>query len=96
MTMPTQPSPPLPATLAEAVVHLLGLLSDWDDLPALPEFDDGAIECLHVSLGPYIRNSLGLWGENQALLQDCGTQHADDAYVVILDALAERLKAMRS
>ena len=97
MTNQTQPtSPQLPATLTEAVDHLLGMLSDWDDLPALPEYDDGAIECLHVSLGPYIRNKLGLWGENQALLQDCGTGHADDAYVVILNALVKRMKAMRS
>ncbi|MCF7853783.1 MAG: hypothetical protein K9N51_03215 [Candidatus Pacebacteria bacterium] len=57
--------------------------------------DDAALESLHVSLGPYIRNRFGLWQGNKALLDDCGTDHADDAYVVILDALVRRLREGR-
>ncbi|MBT5610926.1 MAG: hypothetical protein HOJ57_33620 [Lentisphaerae bacterium] len=82
----------LPKTVGEAVDQLLDLLSDWDDLPTLSEMDGAALECLHVSLGPFIRNTFGLWGSNQALLDACGVDHADDAYVVILDALARRLR----
>lgn len=51
-----------------------------------------ALENLHVSLGPYIRNQFGLWAGNTELLDDCGTTHADDAYMVILNALVRRLK----
>ena len=76
-----------------AVEKLLDQLSDWDDLPLLAEMDGVALECLHVTLGPYIRNKLGLWQGNEALLEDCGTSHPDDAYVVILDALVQRLRS---
>ncbi len=61
-------------------------------VPSRPELDVLAIECLHVSLGPYIRRSFGLWGTNKALLADCGCDRAEDAYVMVLEALARRLR----
>jgi hypothetical protein len=92
---PSRPpgDPALPTTVEGAAEKLLDQLSDWDDLPLLAEMDDVALECLHVTLGPYIRNKLGLWQGNEALLEDCGTSHPDDAYVVILDALVQRLRS---
>lgn len=89
---PRASSQRLPSTVDEAVEHLLGLLYDWDDLPSSPEMDDVAMECLHVSLGPYIRQEFGLWDGNGALLGDCGVDDADDAYVAVLDALTRRLR----
>ena len=56
-----------PTTLAEAVEQLSDLLSDWDELPSLPEVDEIALECLHATVGPYIRNRFGLWEGNKAL-----------------------------
>ena len=82
----------LPGTIGEAVDRLLDLLSDHDGLPLRPELDAVAIESLHVSLGPYIRREFGLWGRNEALLADCGCDRAEDAYVMILEALAKRLE----
>jgi len=81
----------LPETVDEAVNQLCEVLSEWDDLPLLPETDDAAHEYLHVSLGAYIRSKFGLWEGNAALIRDCGVKHADDAYIVILDALVKRL-----
>ena len=46
---------------------------------------------LHFGLGLYIRNNFGLWQGNDALKQDCGTEHEDDCSGVIIKALWERL-----
>ena len=73
---------------------LFEILSD-NDLQQIGDLGDTELEFLHVSLGPYIRNAFGLWGKNPALLQDCGTRHADDAYVVILQGLREKLREER-
>ena len=39
---------------------------------------------LHMSLGQWVRNNLGLWGENTALLAATGESNADDASAVLL------------
>lgn len=83
-----------PSTLADAVDRLMEILAE-EQLEQIVDLGDTELEVLHVSLGPYIRNNFGLWGENPALLADCGTQHADDAYVVILDALVKKLREER-
>lgn len=80
----------LPQTVDQAVDILMDLLDD--ELPTLAQMDDTALESLHISLGPYIRNQFGLWEGNKSLLDDCGERHPDDAYLVILSALVKRLK----
>lgn len=53
---------------------------------------------LHFSLGAYIRNELGLWSGNEALLESCrqysgkSDLHEDNASSVIIQALWERLQ----
>lgn len=53
---------------------------------------------LHFSLGSKIRNEFGLWTENEALMEFCrklsGNEnlHVDDASMVIIKAVWERLK----
>jgi hypothetical protein len=56
---------------------------------ALPE--DGLIS-LRFGLGQHIRNAFGLWEGNDTLLRACGTIEPDDASMVILEALWERLQ----
>ena len=78
--------------MSGAVGILVDLPSEWEK-PSVPaEMDATAPECLHVSLGPYIRKRHGLWGDNAALLEDCGTEHADEAHAAIMNALVRRLK----
>lgn len=43
-------------------------------------------------LGVKIRNEYGLWDGNEALLNNCGTTHPDDASMVILERVWQVLK----
>ncbi|MBC8460416.1 MAG: hypothetical protein H8D67_20725 [Deltaproteobacteria bacterium] len=49
---------------------------------------------LHMSLGQGIRNSMGLWGDNKALLKSCGSEdmHPDDASAAIVKFLWLKLR----
>jgi hypothetical protein len=47
---------------------------------------------LRFGLGQHIRNAFGLWEGNDTLLRACGTADADEASMVILEALWERLQ----
>ena len=49
---------------------------------------------LHFGLGMWIRNNLGLWNGNGALLQSTGQTDADDASMVIVVAVWDRLREM--
>jgi hypothetical protein len=82
----------LPQTLEQAVDRLLDSLEP----EVARQIAGTAREELigyHFSLGQYIRNAFGLWGENAALLDACGTEDADDAAGVIIEALWTRLRA---
>jgi len=46
---------------------------------------------LHHSLGRFIRNTFGLWGSNEKLLNDCKKSHPDDASMVIIEHLWKKL-----
>jgi hypothetical protein len=65
---------------------LLAVMTEKD----LPDF--------HFSLGHHIRNEFGLWSGNDALLESCrilsGDRylHVDDASIVIIKALWEKVK----
>jgi hypothetical protein len=45
----------------------------------------------HHGLGTWVRNTFGLWRGNDELLRSTGCQHPDNASVVILGALWQRL-----
>jgi hypothetical protein len=46
----------------------------------------------HFGLGMWVRNSLGLWQGNQALMKEIGAWHPDDASAPIIDALVAYLR----
>jgi hypothetical protein len=48
---------------------------------------------LHMGLGQWVRNHLGLWGDNAALIAATAENNADDASAVIVRAFWERLRA---
>ncbi|WP_374683367.1 DUF6794 domain-containing protein [Accumulibacter sp.] len=80
-----------PETVDQAVGVLLGLLPDGekDKIAAMSQDD---LVVLHLGLGMWIRNNLGLWSENSALLESARSQNPDDASVVIIEALWRRLR----
>ncbi|MBT6710482.1 MAG: hypothetical protein HOB22_02095 [Candidatus Marinimicrobia bacterium] len=47
-----------------------------------------------MNLGQGIRNSMGLWGDNKALLKSCGSEemHPDDASAAIVKFLWLKLR----
>lgn len=81
-----------PATLDEAVDAIIASLNDDDkkQLLAIPASD---LIRYHHGWGTGIRNELGLWGINGALLADCGSANmeADDASMVVMQAVWNKL-----
>ena len=47
---------------------------------------------MHLIVGSHLRNTLGLWAGNPDLLNACGKPQPDDASLIILTALWERLQ----
>jgi len=80
-----------PETVDQAVGVLLGLLPDAEKAKVAAIAQDDLV-ALHLGLGMWIRNNLGLWSENSALLESARAQNADDASVVIIEALWRRLR----
>lgn len=63
---------------------LVGLATDLTQNEFVTKF--------HLSIGAQIRNDYELWGNNQALLDDCKVTSPDEASSVILKALWKRLQ----
>ncbi|NMQ06257.1 hypothetical protein E4Q08_13860 [Candidatus Accumulibacter phosphatis] len=82
-----------PATIDEAVGVVIATLSD-EDKAAISAMAESELTGLHLGLGAWIRNSLGLWSGNRSLLESTGAPNADDASMVIIEALWERLREM--
>ena len=80
-----------PETVDQAVGVLLGLLPDGEKAKIAATSQDDLI-ALHLGLGMWIRNNLGLWSENSALLESARAQNPDDASAVIIEALWQRLR----
>ncbi len=82
---------PKPATVGEAVDILLTDLGTepLNELRATAE-DDLIFHMMGI--GRFIRNLFGLHGENQALITSTGATNADDASMVIVEALWRRLR----
>ena len=81
----------LPATVDAAVRLLQGLVTrDEQAKIALLKEDD--LQTLHFGLGQWIRNNLGLWKDNTALLAATGETHPDDVSEVIIHEFWLRLR----
>jgi hypothetical protein len=86
-----------PKTIEEAVemLHANMGLNDEILLAAMLEVD---LIDAHVALGYQIRHEFGIWGGNIALLESCRilsgdkNLHVDDASMLIVKALWERVK----
>lgn len=78
-------------TLADAQRQKMGLLPDGEKAKIAAMSQDDLF-ALHLGLGMWIRNNLGLWSENSALLESARAQNPDDASVVIIEALWRRLQ----
>jgi hypothetical protein len=88
-----------PKTVQEAVDRLVVELAD-DDTHTIAHLSEAEVVGLHISLGLAICNTFGLWQGNRALLDSCSTAgggpvHPDDASMVIIQALWNRLHALR-
>ena len=64
-----------------------------EDLATLAATDEDDLIDQHFALGLWIRNAFSLW-DNPALVAATGTQHPDDAALVIIRALWRRLNPL--
>lgn len=74
-----------PATV-EAAVRLLQGLVPVSEQAKITLITEAELETLHLGLGQWIRNNLGLWGQNTALHEATGERNTDDASSVIVRA----------
>jgi hypothetical protein len=75
-----------PATIDEAVGVVIATLSD-EDKATISAMAESELIGLHMGLGAWIRNNLGLWSGNRPLLESTGEPNADDASMVIVEAV---------
>ena len=80
-----------PETVAAAVRLLLDLMPS-DDQARIVAMSKEVLTELHLGLGMWVRNNLGLWSGNGALLQATDRANADDASMVIVEALWQHLR----
>jgi len=82
-----------PESIEKAVEILIDAL-DQKDLDAIKKMNEDELFGVHMSLGQGIRNSMGLWGDNKALLKSCGSEdmHPDDASSAIVKFLWLKLR----
>jgi hypothetical protein len=85
----------LPTTLDEAVGVILAMLEE-KDLSEIAQMPFADLINLHFGLGQWIRNNLGLWQADSALMKAIQAHtpsiHPDDASTVIIEALWHRLQ----
>lgn len=80
-----------PVTVDEAVGVLLRLLPEKEQ-SRIAEMNRDELHLLHVGLGVWVRNTFGLWEGNDDLLESTRQANADDASMVIIEALWLRLR----
>jgi hypothetical protein len=73
-------------TSVEAATRLLQGVVPEVEQTAIRAMAEGELINLHHGLGQWIRNYLGLWGDNPALLAATGKKTADDASDTIIRA----------
>ena len=90
--------PEHPKSIKEAIQLLLTDLPE-KDRQTIRIMTEGQLSSLHLSLGNYIRNEFGLWGNNVELLRACcpdsSSEKADDASSAIIKALWWRLQPVQ-
>lgn len=97
MPDPYKAAPFMPNTVDEAVLQLISKMPLVDRI-SISKMSGEELVRLHAVLGSYIRNAFGLWIGNEALLEDCRRIskdkdiHEDDASVIIIRELWEKLK----
>jgi hypothetical protein len=86
-----------PETLELAVEFVVAAL-DEDQRIALAAMSEQELGGLHFSLGMWIRNQLGLWGDNEALLRNMRGDriflHPDSVSAEIIEAVWRRLRGV--
>ena len=80
-----------PRSLDEAVDRLVANLSE-DDKRLLRGVAKQEVIRFHHGWGTGIRNDFGLWSGNRALLRSCGASFPDQASLVIMEAVWQRLQ----
>lgn len=79
-----------PTSLDEAVERLLAALSE-NEKQLLRSISKEEVIRFHHSWGAGIRNDFGLWSGNRALLRSCGETFPDQASLVIMEAVWQRV-----
>ena len=80
-----------PTTIDTAVRLLMGLMPE-EEQTKIAYLSESYLPTLHIGLGQWIRNNMGLWKDNPALLEATGQSDPDDASTVIITALWHRLR----
>jgi hypothetical protein len=84
----------LPTTIEASVRLVLGLMPE-DEHARITALSRADLATLHLGLGLWMRNHLGLWNGNQALLDATGKIHPDEASEVLVEALWQHLQDRR-
>ena len=80
-----------PRTVDEAATRILADMKGADKTRVRETKREDLI-FFHHGWGTGIRNEFGLWKGNTNLLADCHAQHPDDASMVIIEAVWQRLQ----
>lgn len=80
-----------PKTVKEVVAQILSKMSDTDKETVKNTKKEDLIK-FHRGWGMGIRNDLGLWQGNKALMKDTKANHPDDASMVIIQTVWEELQ----
>ena len=80
-----------PSTLNQAVARLIEDM-DEADKKMIRDTKKEDLILFHHGWGTGIRNEFGLWRGNTNLLADCHAEHPDEASMVIIKAVWQRLQ----
>jgi len=81
----------LPTTVDGAVRIMLGMVP-YDEQARIASLSEDYLVDLHMGLGQWIRNSLGLWDPDSQLMAATGESNADDASFVLIRAFWLKLQ----
>ena len=79
-------------TTVEAVVRLLQTMVPDNEQTKIAAMSEDDLVNLDLSLGLWIRNSLGFYEGNTQLLRDSGEENPDDASFTIIHAFWQQLR----